>query len=72
MLNNFNKCLYNFFWSWKYYLLIIFVILKDLKTNKSHGRSLRISSRQDQFTNFGVTDTFQNFIAKKLDQILEK
>ncbi|XP_011253300.1 uncharacterized protein LOC105249487 isoform X3 [Camponotus floridanus] len=45
---------------------------KDLETNKSHGKSFRISSKQDQFTNFGVTDTFQNFIAKKLDEILEK
>ncbi|XP_025267087.1 uncharacterized protein LOC105249487 isoform X2 [Camponotus floridanus] len=44
----------------------------NLETNKSHGKSFRISSKQDQFTNFGVTDTFQNFIAKKLDEILEK
>lgn len=27
---------------------------------------------QDTFSNFGVTPTFQNYVAKKLDEILEK
>lgn len=49
-----------------------FIPESKLETNNSNGKSLRISSTQDKFTNFGVTDTFQNFIAKKLDEILER
>ncbi|XP_029161804.1 uncharacterized protein LOC114933427 [Nylanderia fulva] len=41
----------------------------DSEINKP--KSLRIS-KQDKFTNFGVTDTFQNFVANKLDGILER
>lgn len=43
----------------------------DLEINKPNGESFR-SSKQDKFTNFCVTDTFQKFIANKLDEILEK
>ncbi|XP_050452912.1 uncharacterized protein LOC126852292 [Cataglyphis hispanica] len=48
-----------------------FVPDSNLETNKSNEKSFGINSK-DKFTNFGVTDTFQNFIAKKLDEILEK
>ncbi|KYQ53768.1 hypothetical protein ALC60_07251 [Trachymyrmex zeteki] len=46
----------------------------EAKTNKlDKNYSLKISSKQgDEFTNFGVTATFQSFIAKKLDEILER
>lgn len=27
---------------------------------------------EDTFSNFGVTPTFQNYVAKKLDEIIEK
>ncbi|XP_018375389.1 PREDICTED: uncharacterized protein LOC108769088 [Trachymyrmex cornetzi] len=49
-------------------------VLKEAKTNKLEGSYfLKISSKQtDEFTNFGVTATFQSFIAKKLDEILER
>ncbi|KYM98371.1 hypothetical protein ALC62_10894 [Cyphomyrmex costatus] len=44
---------------------------KTSKLDKSY--SLRLNSKQeDNFTNFGVTATFQSFIAKKLDEILER
>ncbi|XP_032680558.1 uncharacterized protein LOC116848509 isoform X2 [Odontomachus brunneus] len=39
--------------------------------NKS--KSLRTNLKQeDQFANFNVTTTFQNFVAKKLDEMLDK
>ncbi|XP_018047141.1 PREDICTED: uncharacterized protein LOC108686379 isoform X2 [Atta colombica] len=49
-------------------------ITQSAKTDKLEGSYfLKISSKQaDEFTNFGVTVTFQNFIAKKLDEILER
>lgn len=44
-----------------------------MKTSKLDKHSLKISLKQeDKFTNFGVTPTFQSFIAKKLDEILER
>ncbi|CAL1681273.1 unnamed protein product [Lasius platythorax] len=49
-----------------------FVPESKLETNKSKENSFRMSSKQDQFTNFCVTDSFQNFIANKLDEILER
>lgn len=49
------------------------MILEEQGINKSNTESLRTSLKQeDQFTNFGVTTTFQNFVAKKLDEMLEK
>ncbi|EGI63243.1 hypothetical protein G5I_08271 [Acromyrmex echinatior] len=46
----------------------------EAKTDKLEGSYfLKISSKQaDEFTNFGVTATFRSFIAKKLDEILER
>ncbi|XP_070153635.1 uncharacterized protein [Polyergus mexicanus] len=49
-----------------------FVPESSLETNESNGKSFGINLKQDKFTNFGVTDTFQCFIAKKLDEILER
>ncbi|XP_012218099.1 uncharacterized protein [Linepithema humile] len=43
----------------------------ELEINKSNKKSLRISLKEDKFTNLGITTSFQNFIAKKLDKILE-
>ncbi|KAL0126856.1 hypothetical protein PUN28_005310 [Cardiocondyla obscurior] len=43
-----------------------------VQNNNLDKTSLRIISKQDKFTNFGVTPTFQSFIAKKLDEILER
>ncbi|XP_071571555.1 uncharacterized protein [Temnothorax nylanderi] len=42
-----------------------------VQTNKLGENSLS-SKQEDRFTNFGVTATFQSFIAKKLDEILER
>ncbi|KYN40906.1 hypothetical protein ALC56_04797 [Trachymyrmex septentrionalis] len=49
-------------------------ISPSAKTDELEGSHfLKISSKQtDEFTNFGVTATFQSFIAKKLDEILER
>ncbi|XP_011644984.1 uncharacterized protein LOC105432071 isoform X2 [Pogonomyrmex barbatus] len=44
----------------------------EVKTNKFDEKSLRSSKQEDQFTNFGFTATFQSFVAKKLDEILER
>ncbi|XP_011706149.1 PREDICTED: uncharacterized protein LOC105461348 isoform X2 [Wasmannia auropunctata] len=49
------------------------VISQSANTNKlDENYSLRTSSKEDKFTNFGVTATFQSFIAKKLDEILDR
>jgi len=58
----------------KYDAYCLIIVLKEAKTDKLEGSYfLKISSKQaDEFTNFGVTATFQNFIAKKLDEILER
>jgi len=49
------------------------VIPFSTQTNKLRTNSSKISSKQeDRFINFGVTATFQSFIAKKLDEILEQ
>ncbi|XP_025154238.1 uncharacterized protein LOC105182323 isoform X2 [Harpegnathos saltator] len=45
---------------------------RELKINKSNKKSLRTNLKEkNQFINFGVTTTFQNFVAKKLDEMLE-
>lgn len=52
---------------------IFFLILGELEANKSNIESLRTNLKQEnQFINFGVTPTFQSFVAKKLDEMLEK
>ncbi|XP_019696258.1 uncharacterized protein LOC105182323 isoform X1 [Harpegnathos saltator] len=46
---------------------------RELKINKSNKKSLRTNLKEkNQFINFGVTTTFQNFVAKKLDEMLER
>ncbi|XP_011332592.1 uncharacterized protein LOC105276562 isoform X2 [Ooceraea biroi] len=48
------------------------VFQSKLETNQPHGKSLRVNSEQeDTFMNFGISATFQNFVAKKLDKLLE-
>ncbi|XP_012540534.1 uncharacterized protein LOC105839060 isoform X2 [Monomorium pharaonis] len=43
--------------------------INELVKNKSLRTSLR---QEDKFTNFGVTSTFQSYIAKKLGEVLEQ
>nr|XP_003706531.1 PREDICTED: uncharacterized protein LOC100878352 [Megachile rotundata] len=45
----------------------------DQEQNKTSSKSLRENlSQKNEFSNFGVTPTFQNYVAKKLNEILEK
>ncbi|XP_077255149.1 uncharacterized protein LOC143893529 isoform X2 [Temnothorax americanus] len=46
-------------------------VTPSVQTNKLGENSLSLK-QEDRFTNFGVTATFQSFIAKKLDEILER
>lgn len=50
-----------------------FFLGNSIEINSTNPISLRKKlEHEDTFSNFGVTPTFQNYVAKKLDEMLEK
>lgn len=57
---------------WKYCDVFIICHNLEVETSKLSPRFLIAKRQEDYFTNFGVSTTLQNFIAKKLSETLER